>query len=211
MCRVHPLLSGYYVKASLLVTVYLMLGGSNQDYDRVRVSARTAFASTAILTLALGAATARERVPRPTADQLFLFSFCSFLPFFPPFFSFSFFYLLSGIWRDAFRLVMVNGSSLSFSLSTFPSLVSSHARSSRYISLFLLIRPIATNSANASNSYCRENARNVAAARRPLSMSAAFETSILVDFSLWRARISSPFLRQSRSRSLLLSFSLGGY
>jgi len=106
-CRIRPLLSGYYVKASLLVAVYLMLRGSNQDYDRVRVSARTAFASTAILTLTLEAATARERVPRPTAaDQrraILPFFLSVLFPFFFPLFSFSFFYLLSGIWRVSSR------------------------------------------------------------------------------------------------------------
>lgn len=86
-------------------------GESNQATNyRVRVSARTALASTAILTLTLGAATARERALRPHRQQqqqllptdhyqLFLFFLlCSF---------FFYFYPLSGIWRDAFRLVMV--------------------------------------------------------------------------------------------------------
>lgn len=56
----------YYVKASLLVVVYFMLGGSNRDYYRVHVFTHTALTPTAILTLTLGAATARERALRPT-------------------------------------------------------------------------------------------------------------------------------------------------
>lgn len=41
-------------------------GESNRDYYRVHVFTHTALTSTAILTLTFGAATARERAPRPT-------------------------------------------------------------------------------------------------------------------------------------------------
>ena len=68
-CRVPFVISGYYVKASLLAAVYLMLGGSNRGYYRVHVSARTALTSTAILILTLGANTARERALRPTVRR----------------------------------------------------------------------------------------------------------------------------------------------
>lgn len=106
-------ISGYYVKASLLVAVYLMLGGSNRDYYRVRVSARTALTSTAILTLTLGAATARERAVRPTVattDRRFDSSF----------FLFFFLSVIRHLSRRVLSLYGNSGLSLSFLPLYFP-------------------------------------------------------------------------------------------
>jgi len=94
-----------------------MLGGSNQDYERVRVSARTAFASTAILTLTLGAATARERVPRPTAAG----HRRATLPFFFLPFSFIFFIYYPAFGATRFVSLWLTAAR-SCSFSAFPSL-----------------------------------------------------------------------------------------
>lgn len=152
---------------------------------------------------------------RPLPLNSFVYSF-SILVFF------LLFYLLSGIWRDAFRLVMVNDGvrslSLSFPFSTirFPLSLSWNRLVPLHFSLFSLVHPIA-------NSTTRERVDLVLSQRRAqrcrsAATAAAIDVGCIRNFdtrrllSLWRARILSPFLRRSHPFASSLSFSLsGGY
>lgn len=183
-----------------------MLGGSNRDYYRVHVSARTALTSTAILILALGANTARERALHPTATRhhhrrrrrhpppptgaarRFGSSLSPSLssPLFYVFF-FSFSYLLSGICHDA--LCLVTMISLSRSLHSplvlptfppwFPCLVATDFYDTR---------------ARRPHTVARTRRGVAAARRRRLAIDVGrirnFDTRRSVSLSLTRARAS---------------------